>query len=49
MMNLIMTVNETIWVDVVEKKKRDFAICYFIFYLQSGHIESQNVSHETLR
>ena len=49
MMNLIMTVNETIWVDVVEKKKRDFASCYFIFYLQSGHIESQNVSHETLR
>ena len=51
MMNLIMAVNETIWVDVLEKKKkkRDFAICYFMFYLQSGHIESQKDSHETLR
>ena len=48
MTNLIMAVNETIGVDVLEKKKRDFAICYFIFYLQSGHIESQKDSHETL-
>ena len=48
MTNLIMAVNDTIWVDVLEKKKRDFAICYSIFYLQSGHIESQKDSHETL-
>lgn len=50
MMNLIMAVNEPLWVDVLEKnKKRDFAICDFLFYLQSGHIESQKDSHETVR
>ena len=49
MTNLIMAVNETIWVDVLEKKKEILPfVTYSIFYLQSGHIESQKDSHETL-
>ena len=31
MMNLIMAVNETIWVDVVEKKKKRF--CHLLLYI----------------